>query len=388
MQLNMLFVSSVGAATIQHWKVYLAVFDQYKVTYQQPTGTQSMLVNFTSPTGVNYDITFSPPSGTVYLTCKGVYDLIFRDAASNEIGSFMGIETDKIKKGTCSSYDNPQGSNSINAGYTTSDDGKYSLYFDRELGSTDYTDIYLNDELITSTIESFFYDVPKGVYTLVRKDVNGDVLSVSDLVIPNIDDLGSDNGGNDGGNDEACATLICECIQQLQSALSGKFDVLSDQLSTLNGTATAIKNDFTQQLQDNQQIINELKDVNTELDNINRHLTPSSNPTFDTIDVPDLEDFGGNINVDRQTDNTIYFEDAGQAADPGLLPPISEPNFDWSDGDITVSPTDQIIVDDPVEVSEPLDVFDALIPSTPLQPEEQDFELRWKSEQYGNGGLK
>lgn len=396
----------VGAVTIwdtpkttvqQHQLTYLYVRDEYQLRYAingLPVGSYQVRANFWTNTGTYYDVIFDNPTKIAYLTCNGIYIFEMLDRDGNTIAETNQIKTSKIKSPACKSYENAGLKNELNVKVEDLElgNGEVKLTFDNSTNASRYV-LYKNGdqmmviEGIHISDSNYFYVIDDGMYTVAALDANGNLISSSDYIHSFTGD-GSNGNGNNGGNnggsddDNKCSTIICECINELKSALSGKFDDLSTQLVSMNNVLDQIKGNLDDQLNDNKQIINELKDVNSELDNINNQLTPSTNPTFDNVDIPDLEDFGGNINVESKTDNTIYFEDFGQAAEPDLLPSIVEPSFNWSDGDLTVSPTNQILVDDPVDVSGPLDVLDALTPDTPLEPEDQEYELRWKSEQY------
>lgn len=392
-----------------HQLVYLAVRDEYQLRYAiggLPSSTYQVRVNFWSTTSVYYSTVFESPTGVAYLTCNGTYIFEVLNTSGVTISETMKVVTYKINNPTCSSYENSGLKKENFNGYFDSD--SKTLYIDSKDNNFDYYKVYKDGlwSMSFAANENDLIDIDfslhgDGAYTVTGHygminddDGNVPVQGYIDFLIGGHDENLNDDHNNGGGDptdpedNDDCVTLICQCIAELKNAIGDKLDQVAANVSTLKPVLDDIKGNLDQQLLDNDEIINELKDVNTELDNLNQHLTPAVTPEIDQYPELDIENFMPDIDVERQTDDTVYFTDSGEAADPGPLPPIRDPDFNWSDGENTVSPSDPLEHDDPLTVDEPLEVDQALTPWEALTPDEAlipdtdiEYRLRWKSEE-------
>lgn len=380
---------NVEAAAIKYWLYYLPVVDRYKLSYQRPTGSEDMSVHFLSSTGVDYYLDIPNPNGTLFLTCNGTYNLTFYDSSSSEIGSFQNIVTTKIKSPTCSSYQNNVASNDHNA--TVSKNGNdYNISWHGTDTDGGTTKVFHNDQLVQSGNQNT-YTGSQGIYTIISYDKDGNEIKKTDLVVPDESTLGGGTDGtgeNEGASSSAeCATLICQCIENLKPSLNSiksAIDQSNVKLDALNNTTKDISNTLVEHLGVTNLIKNELVDVNKNLNDIKDHLTPSTDPA-----IKDSNDYQIDINNYKPADptqpfedKTIYFQDQGSAAEPLPLPQAIEPNFDYKDDEGNIFSPQSPLVPDEVLVPD-----EELVPDQAYEIDDTDYtqNLRWRSEEYVEG---
>lgn len=366
---------------------YVDYRDYYRLDYwDAPSSATLVKLVFTSDSGAVYDREWpiGEVGGTLYLTCSGTYDMHFVDGSGNAVSSVSGLATSSIQNNVCSSYPEPVPKDDLNANVTMpacteetsgSTPGLPKVSWDAVPGADRY-DIYKDGELIGSTPETN-YDLPgDGSYSIVGKDQGGNVVGESDVNTPYI-----------GAEVNSDADAICQCIRDLEPILN-----------EIRDNTQAIHQDL-------QETNKQLGEANENLKEIIKQLTPTKDYPLPTpIVEPDLYE-PDEVMPESYENDQVYFTDPGAAETPDSMPAAPEPEA-WEMDGVTMEPETELVPDEPL-TADPVIQPDAPMTSEPelqadpeinpdqeliLDPEleadppmqvvEEEYELRWRSDQY------
>lgn len=363
---------------------YVDYKDQYRLDYwSAPSSAAKVKLVFTAASGAVYDREWpiDQVGGTLYLTCKGTYELQFIDSSGSVVSSAAGLQTTQIQRNVCESFPEPVPKDDLNAKVTMpactdqGSDGLPKVSWDAAPSASSY-DIYKDGQKIGSTTDTK-YDLPgDGSYSVVGKDSNGNVVGESDVNTPYI-----------GASNNSDADAICQCIKDLEPVLN------------------EIR-DNTQAIHQDLQVTNdELKQANGNLKEIIKQLTPTKEYALPTpIVKPDLYK-PDDVMPAPYVNNQTSFTDQGDAATPDAMPAAPEPEAWEVDGvklkpDTPLAPETELTPEpelepepemsvepelkvDPEMKSDPEQTADPeLTADPPLQVVEEDHKLRWKSSEY------
>lgn len=386
---------------------YLEHRDSYRLDlWQNPSKSTSVKIIFTADSGLKYERIWpiDEVGGTLYLTCKGKYDLQFLNDKGRIIKTARNFKTPEIKNSVCTSFPEPVPKDDLNAkvelpacsGGVGNDDLPKASWTAKD--GADHYDIYKDGEKVgTTTGTEIKLPGGGGSYTIVAKDPSGNVVGESDVNTNYIDSI---NGS--GSNSSVCA-----CIAEL-----------SDVMDEIGSYVYSIHED----LHETNKLLGDVKDkldgvndrldgVKDALDEVVRQITPTREyPLPKPIQTPEL--YKPSDVMDQKYENKkTYFTDQGDAPVPDAMPIAPEP-ADWEVNGQKMKPQAEIKPDTPL-ISEPvlnqdavlqkeadLKADSALIPDPvlkqneviPKDPElkadqymeadQQEYELRWNSSQY------
>jgi hypothetical protein len=134
---------------------YVSFLDQYRMDYGSVTGSTNYTLHFIAANSTVYDANYTfPPTGVHYLTCNGTYSLLFYNSSNVLIASTTEFITSSIINPTCNSYA---------SGVNGKDD--------------------LNVRMEADKIKWDALPGTDGGYSVVAKDVNGNIVGQSDINI-------------------------------------------------------------------------------------------------------------------------------------------------------------------------------------------------------------
>lgn len=181
---------TASAAVIRYWLRYQPYRDEYRMDFTWPTGTTSYRAWFIARSdGKIYELFFnSRPTGILWLTCNGTYNVDFYNSQGELIGFFRDIITTEIQNPKCSSYEGQEGQDDLNARSIDNRDGTHDLFWDRIPGAVRY-EIYKDGELIGNTPGTSYKVIGDGSISIVARDENGDIIGESHLHVPKLNDV-------------------------------------------------------------------------------------------------------------------------------------------------------------------------------------------------------
>lgn len=202
--------------TIQNSQlVFLKVRDEYMLRYAisgLPTNTYQVRANFWSTTNVYYSVIFDNPTGVAYLTCNGTYIFEMLDVNGNTISETTQVKTTKIVSPTCSSYENIGLKNELDVKPVIAEsDGSTIVNVQGIPSNAVIIEYWQNGEYkFSADVDSPGRSVgpgaeDNGVWTIVARDSNGNVIASTDIIVGGNDgggNTGGNNGGNNGGGED------------------------------------------------------------------------------------------------------------------------------------------------------------------------------------------
>ncbi|RJG23301.1 hypothetical protein [Paenibacillus thiaminolyticus] len=376
-----------GGKPFDKFKYYYTDWrDQYRLDFWGlPTNAKQVRLHFTASSGAQYDREWpiDEVGGTLYLTCNGRYQLQFLDSSGSVISTVDDLSTGQIQSPTCESYPDPYPRDDLGAEVTmpactdpSPGSGLPKVTWTGVPGAESY-DIYKDGQKIGSTTDTE-YDLPgDGSYTIIGRDRDGNPVGESDVNTPWL-----------GTGGDSVADAICKCIEDLKPVLEEIRDntqPIHDDLQLIHGDLL-VTNDQLQQ-------------ANGSLREIIRQLTPTREYQLPKpIVKPDLYDPGDVMDRPYQNQQT-YFRDAGDAATPDAMPAAPEPK-NWEhdgvrlhqDSPITPDPVmkrDEDMKKEPdmrrepdMQLDEVLTPDPEMVQDNPLQMQDEEYKLRWKSSEY------
>lgn len=369
----------ISGVEVPHKFFYQDYTDYYRLDYSgEPSSTATLKLVYTSPTGVVHEKTWpkEETGGTFYLTGKGTYKLLFQDASGQTVGYIQDLDTTGIQVPVNNSFPNPFPKNDLNASMTGNACGQdqstpNEVTWDAKEGASSY-DVFKDGQKIDSTTDTKYTLPDSGSYSVVAKDSNGNVLGESDINTPYVQENSS------GGT----TPTVCDCIEELKPILTE----IADNTSAIH--------------LDLQETNKKLDQVNDNLKEVIRQLTPTKTyPIPNPIQTPDLYEPAEAAPSVYENNNT-YFTDQGDAVTPDAMPSAPEPVPWVSEDGKTMKQDPEIqkdanMVTDPVMQSDPIMQKDQdmklspelirdpeLKQDAPLQVEDQNYPLRWKSSYY------
>jgi len=366
-----------GSGGVKHKFFYMDTRNEYRFDFSNvPKDASTVKLTFDSPSGNSYDREWPVGEvlGTLYLTCNGTYTVSFHDNLGLGIGTVGDLKTVKITNGSCNSYPETKPKNDLNAKVEKStcdpNGGSGSkLKWDAKPGSN--YDIYKDGQKVGNVSGGEFPISEGGSYTVVERDPSGNPTgNESDVNTPYIDE----KGGNNNGNSEII-NGICKCIEDLKPVL----EEIRDNTAPIHDDLVTIHKDLVQ--------------IDGTLNEIVRQLKPTKEYSIPSVvEKPDY--FKPKPIADKPFyDNNTYFTDQGDAPAPPSMPVAPDPK-NWKYNGVEIKQGESFKVDpemkqDPnmqqdaelkQDVNLEQDPF--LNQEQPLEIQEQNYPLRWKSSDF------
>jgi len=181
---------TASAAVIRYWLNYYPYRDEYRMDFTWPTGTTSYRAWFIARSdGKIYELFFnSRPTGILWLTCNGTYNVDFYNSNGELIGYFRDIITTEIVSPKCNSYEGQEGLNDLNGRYIDNKNGTYTLYWDKKPGAT--YEIWKDGQKIGETNGNSYLLPGPGSVSIIEKDPDtGGTTGESHLHVPRLNDV-------------------------------------------------------------------------------------------------------------------------------------------------------------------------------------------------------
>jgi hypothetical protein len=158
---------------------YVSFLDQYRMDYGSVTGSTNYTLHFIAANSTVFDANYAfAPTGVHYLTCNGTYSLLFYNSSNVLIASTTEFITSSIINPTCNSYaSGVNGKNDLNI-RMEADKIKWDA-----LPGTDKYEIYKEGIKVDETTTTEYTPTSDGGYSVVAKDINGNIVGQSDINI-------------------------------------------------------------------------------------------------------------------------------------------------------------------------------------------------------------
>jgi hypothetical protein len=365
---------------------YLDYRDEYRLDYWNvPQETTSYTLKFTSDTGTYYETNYNMvPTGIHYLTCNGTYEMAFKDSSGSQTGTTGQFVTNQLVNPSCNSYPEQSGTDDLNLQATDNGDGTFTLEWDNYTGAAIY-EIYKDGQKIGETTQPTKIITGDGAVSVIAKDSTGTIIAQSDIRIQVV---------QSSSETDEVAYVNTEILEVLES-LRPIFEKIERNTGDTVTKLVLVLNELTEIKVLVEEFKNEFQtDIVYEAPTLNQTDYPTV--TLDTYKPPMREE-------GVFTDNTIYFEDQGDALSPPPFPTAPEPVETWKVDDLNSVSKQLPLTKEPINTRDPTPTRDLPqtkepsltrdLPQTrepvrtkdlPLQQDKTTYPLRWKSSEYGN----